>query len=29
MHAGGDLINFVKQYNQSPLRGKVHASPSA
>jgi branched-chain amino acid transport system substrate-binding protein len=23
MHAGGDLINFVKQFNQSPLRGKV------
>ncbi len=23
MHAGGDLINFVKQFNQSPLKGKV------
>ncbi|MGW5238851.1 ABC transporter substrate-binding protein [Monashia sp. NPDC004114] len=23
MHAGGDLINFVKQFNQSPLRGQV------
>ncbi len=23
MHAGGDLINFVKQFNQTPLRGKV------
>lgn len=23
MHAGGDLINFVKQYNQSGLRGKT------
>jgi branched-chain amino acid transport system substrate-binding protein len=22
MHAGGDLINFVKQYNQSQLKGK-------
>jgi len=22
MHAGGDLINFVKQYNQSELKGK-------
>jgi branched-chain amino acid transport system substrate-binding protein len=23
MHAGGDLINFVKQFNQSPLKGQV------
>lgn len=23
MHAGGDLINFVKQFNQSSLKGKV------
>ncbi len=23
MHAGGDLINFVKQFNQTPLKGKV------
>lgn len=23
MNAGGDLINFVKQFNQSPLKGKV------
>jgi branched-chain amino acid transport system substrate-binding protein len=23
MHAGGDLINFVKQFNQSPLKGKA------
>lgn len=23
MHAGGDLINFVKQFNQSPLKGTV------
>ncbi len=25
MHAGGDLINFVKQFNQSPLKGQVAA----
>ena len=25
MHAGGDLINFVKQFNQSSLKGKVAA----
>ena len=23
MHAGGDLINFVKQFNQSPLKGQT------
>ena len=23
MHAGGDLINFVKQFNQSGLKGKT------
>ena len=23
MHAGGDLINFVKQFNQSPLKNQV------
>jgi branched-chain amino acid transport system substrate-binding protein len=23
MHAGGDLINFVKQFNQTPLKGQV------
>ena len=27
MHAGGDLINFVKQFNQSGLQGKA-PSPS-
>ena len=29
MQAGGDLINFVKQYNQAGMQGQGRASPSA
>ena len=29
MHAGGDLVNFVKQYNQSGLKGKTPAGRRA